>query len=72
MESKESWIIDTDCGVDDAQAIFLAIKYLNVVAITTVTGNCSAANAAVNTSIILGSKGKDIPIYIGQECPMVI
>ena len=24
------WIIDTDCGVDDAQAVFLCLKYCNV------------------------------------------
>ena len=37
------WIVDTDCGVDDAQALMIALKYLDVVAITTVSGSVDAA-----------------------------
>lgn len=50
--SEEVWIVDTDCGVDDAQAVLIALRHLNVVAFTAVSGNTSARNAAMNVSII--------------------
>ena len=71
MQSLEKWILDTDCGIDDAQAVFIAIKHLNLVAITTVSGNTSALHAAKNVSIILGIKGNKTPIYIGSEHPIL-
>lgn len=61
----ERWILDTDCGIDDAQAVFLALKHLDLAAITTCGGNTSASNAARNTSIICGIKQKEVPIYVG-------
>ena len=31
MDNSTKWILDTDCGLDDAQAVLLAIHYLDVV-----------------------------------------
>lgn len=46
-------IIDTDCGVDDAFAITMAIqKGLDVVLLSTVSGNCSLEDATNNTCAI--------------------
>ena len=45
--------MDTDCGVDDAQALMIALKYLDVVAITTVSGSVDAAQVAANASVVL-------------------
>ena len=71
MHSEEKWILDTDCGIDDAQAVFIALKHLDLVAITTVSGNTSAHNAAINVSIIQSTKGKKIPIFTGSEHPIL-
>lgn len=67
MSTADRWIIDSDCGIDDAQGIFLGLKHLNLVGITTVSGNASAANAANNISIIQGVKKTEVPIFIGAE-----
>jgi inosine-uridine nucleoside N-ribohydrolase len=49
--SMQRVIIDTDPGIDDALALFLALKSpeLRVEAITTVAGNASVENCTRNT-----------------------
>jgi len=46
----EKFIVDTDPGVDDSQAIFIALKNFEVLAFTTVAGNstldCLTTNIA--------------------------
>ena len=49
-------VIDADAGVDDAQAILMALAYpheLDVVAITTVHGNSSCENTTCNVLRLL-------------------
>ena len=48
-----NFIIDTDCGIDDAECIFTSLYHLNVVAITTVMGNTSTEKASINVSKVL-------------------
>jgi purine nucleosidase len=52
---KKKVIIDTDCGVDDALALILALKSneLDVLAITTVSGNVHVSQVNQNVSRIL-------------------
>ena len=59
-------LIDTDPGVDDAFAIFLAMRSpeLHVAAITTVCGNVPVAQATQNLLTILGVLDLD-------ECPLI-
>lgn len=45
---KMAWVIDTDCGFDDAFAIMLMLKHVNVVAITTLAGNTGLENVNAN------------------------
>ena len=66
-------MIDTDCGVDDAVALWFALEDpgLDVVAVTTVFGNGSAATAAQNVHRILHAAGReDVPIALGAEDPL--
>jgi purine nucleosidase len=66
-------VIDTDCGVDDAVALWFALEHpgLEVVAVTSVFGNGSAATAAQNVHRILHAAGRDdVPIALGAEAPM--
>lgn len=60
-------IMDVDTGVDDALAIILAHRApgAEVVAIGTVSGNVSAAQAATNTLKTLDALGASTPVAVG-------
>jgi purine nucleosidase len=66
-------IIDTDCGVDDAQSMLLAFgcKSVEVIALTTVYGNASIQNTTANTLKVLDLVHKDVPVYPGCAKPLV-
>lgn len=67
-------IIDCDPGVDDAVALMLALSSpeLDVVAITTVGGNVSAARTARNGRMLAQIAGRpDVPVFKGAERPLV-
>lgn len=70
----EKLIIDVDTGVDDAQAVMLALSRpdIEVVAITCVAGNVDVDQVCLNTLKVLSVCGRlDIPIYKGCNRPMV-
>lgn len=52
---KKSIIIDTDCGIDDAQAIMMALAAPNVeiLAVTCVFGNASVEKVCQNVLMVL-------------------
>ncbi len=65
-------IIDTDCGVDDAVALWWALTSprLDVVAFTTVWGNVGVDGAAGNVGRILDALGRgDLAIALGGDEP---
>jgi len=71
---KKRVIIDCDPGIDDALAILLALASpeLEVIGITTVSGNTTARKCGVNALKILKiAKREDIPVYIGDGVPLV-
>jgi purine nucleosidase len=70
----ERFIIDTDPGVDDAQAIMMACAYagVKIEAITTVAGNVGLEYTTANACTILDLLGQDIPIYAGCNGPLVL
>tara|TARA_B100000945_G_C20427732_1_gene621574 strand:- start:7877 stop:8797 length:921 start_codon:yes stop_codon:yes gene_type:complete len=64
-------IIDCDPGHDDALAILLAAKHLNVLGITTVSGNESIDNVTTNAlKIVEFGNLTDIPVYRGADGPL--
>jgi inosine-uridine nucleoside N-ribohydrolase len=65
-------ILDCDPGHDDALAILLAAKHLDLLGITTVGGNQSLEKVSVNALKILelGDIGH-IPVYKGHDRPSV-
>ena len=66
-------IIDCDPGIDDALAIMLAVNSpeLEIVAITTVSGNVPSDMGAVNAKKVLRQLNRlDIPVYIGEDAPL--
>lgn len=77
-DNLERVIIDTDPGVDDAQAILFALrlKALRIDAVTTVFGNCNVATATRNARKLLElGQAANIPVFkgageslIGRRC----
>jgi len=66
-------IIDTDPGVDDALAIFLALASpeIDVVGLTTVFGNASTEITTRNALTLLEIAGRpDIPVAAGEVKPL--
>lgn len=56
MTSKRKFIIDTDAGIDDAQAIFMALTYpqeVDVIALTCTHGNVKCDQVTLNVLRIL-------------------
>src|SRR6266571_5002580 len=67
-------IIDTDPGIDDTAAIFLALASpeLHVEAVTTVYGNGTIADCTRNALLVLETAGRsDIPVYQGAGKPLM-
>lgn len=65
-------LIDTDCGIDDAVALWWAASQPDVelVGITTVFGNVDLADAAANALRVLELAGRpDTPIAFGADRP---
>lgn len=70
---KRTFIIDTDCGVDDAIALLMALSSSDVdlAAITTVAGNTSIENVTRNVCLTLDVGGRDVPVYQGCSQPLI-
>ena len=67
-------IIDTDPGVDDAMAIFLALRSpeIEVIGLTTIFGNVHTSLATTNALRLLEIAGRaDIPVAQGANNPLV-
>ena len=60
-------VIDTDAGVDDAQAILLAFgqKNVKIEAFTTVNGNVGVDKTTANVLKVLDVVRQDVPVYKG-------
>ncbi|MEG9294939.1 nucleoside hydrolase [Mangrovibacillus sp. Mu-81] len=70
----ERVIIDTDPGVDDLAAIYLALASpeLRIEALTTVHGNIEVETATHNALSLLELAGRtDIPVYRGASKPLI-
>jgi purine nucleosidase len=67
-------VVDTDCGVDDAVAIMIALASpeLEVLGITTVAGNVPLENVIDNVLRLLSFLDRtDIPVFRGASMPLV-
>ncbi|MFT4413750.1 nucleoside hydrolase [Fredinandcohnia humi] len=66
-------IMDVDPGIDDSLAILLALRSekLNVLGITTVSGNVELHQATKNALKAVQMSGKRTPVYKGAELPLV-
>jgi purine nucleosidase len=66
-------IIDTDAGIDDAEAIMLALSHpgVGIEVITTVTGNVHVEQATRNVFVVLDTLQRNVPVYQGAVRPLV-
>mgnify|MGYP005836329769 CR=1 FL=1 len=67
------FIIDTDTASDDAVALIMALRdpEITVEAITIVAGNVGAQQGARNALYTVELCGKQTPVYIGAEKPLL-
>lgn len=65
------WIIDTDCGIDDAECVMAALNHLDIIAFTTVCGNTPVKKSTLNVAKILQLCNKEINIYPGCKQPLI-
>ena len=74
MSQRRPIIFDCDPGVDDAVALLLAFAAsdkLDLLGITTVAGNVSAALTARNACLIRELAGRsDVPVHAGAQRPL--
>lgn len=71
---KRKVIIDCDPGIDDSLALILALNSpeIEVVGLTIVSGNVKADQGARNALKVLKLMNReDIPVYIGEELPLI-
>jgi purine nucleosidase len=68
------FIVDTDTASDDAVALIMALRWpdVDVLAITTVSGNVEVTNAARNALITAELCGSDVPVYVGSDRPLQV
>lgn len=74
MSERTPVLVDCDTGVDDAMALLYLLHRddIEVVGITSVFGNNTAAQCAHNSIRVLELVGRaDIPVAIGAENPLV-
>ena len=71
--AKKKIIIDCDAGIDDAQAIMIALSHeVDVLAITCTFGNVDVDQVSKNVLKILEVCGRtDIPVYKGAHQAML-
>ena len=72
--SAKQVLIDTDCGIDDAVAIMIALASpeLEVLGISTVSGNVPLERVTDNVLRLLGFLGRtEIPVFRGASLPLV-
>ncbi len=67
------FVIDTDTGSDDAVAILMALleDSVDVLAMTTVSGNVPMEQAALNCLQTMEVAGCNVPVYKGADRPLM-
>jgi len=72
MSTVRRIVVDTDTGIDDAHTLlYLAGRAdAEIVAITSVYGNCAEEDAARNIGYVTGLLGLDVPVFRGADKPL--
>lgn len=71
--SRPAIVLDCDPGIDDAFAIFCALRFSELVAVTTVSGNVDIDNTTRNARHLLELAGAGhVPVHRGAARPLVV
>ncbi len=66
-------VLDCDPGIDDAFALFCALRYCDLRAVTTVSGNVRIEDTTRNALHLLDlTERPDIPVHRGAEVPLEV
>lgn len=68
--SRSKIVLDCDPGVDDMFAIFAALRYCDLVGVTSVAGNVGIEHTTRNALGILQLAGADVPVHQGAAGPI--
>lgn len=68
---RPSIILDCDPGHDDAIAIVVAARHVNVLGITTVAGNAPLSATTRNAIIMRDLLGMDVAVHSGADRPLI-
>jgi len=70
---KRNIIIDCDTGMDDAQALLLALRSpaFNVLGVTCVNGNVTLDKVMINTLKVVEHSGTEVPVYRGAAQALI-
>ena len=71
MRAGTKVILDCDPGHDDAFALIVAAKFVDLLGVTTVAGNASLELTTRNARIILDLCGSSAPLHSGANRPLV-
>ncbi|NNC79033.1 MAG: ribonucleoside hydrolase [Acidimicrobiales bacterium] len=72
MTSGPRVILDCDPGIDDAFAIFCAVRFCNLVAVTSVSGNVPITHTTTNALHVLELAEASVPVFRGAAAPLVV
>jgi inosine-uridine nucleoside N-ribohydrolase len=67
MTTRPRIVLDCDPGVDDMFAIFTALRFCELAAVTTVAGNVGIEHTTRNALAILELAGADCPVHQGAS-----
>ena len=70
MTERTAILFDGDPGVDDAFALALAARHLDIVGLTTVFGNASVAHTTRNALAVAGHLNLTCPVVSGADTPI--
>lgn len=72
MTPRPRILLDCDPGIDDAFAILCALKFTDLAAVTTVSGNVSITNTTRNARYLLDIAGAVVPVHRGASAPLEV
>ena len=70
MSERPRILLDCDPGIDDAFAIFCALRFTDLAAVTTVSGNVRFEHTTRNALYVLELAEADVPVHRGAAAPL--
>lgn len=70
MSHRPRILLDSDPGIDDAFAIFCALRFTDLAAVTTVGGNVRIEDTTRNALYILELAGSQVEVHRGAAAPL--